>query len=96
MPRGGYRRIVRVVIHRGTHEIGGNCVEVCSDASNARIIIDLGMPLVQADRSPFEWRGYEHLSVQGLLDEGVLPAVSGLYSHDHPGVAASSVRTRGV
>ena len=32
-----------LTIHRGTHEIGGSCVEICTD--NAKILIDLGMPL---------------------------------------------------
>ena len=32
-----------LTIHRGTHEIGGSCVEICSD--KAKILIDLGMPL---------------------------------------------------
>lgn len=34
---------MRVRIHRGTHEIGGNCVEV--EAEGARIVLDLGRPL---------------------------------------------------
>ena len=32
-----------LTIHRGTHEIGGSCVEICSDKT--KILIDLGMPL---------------------------------------------------
>ncbi|MBR3893063.1 MAG: MBL fold metallo-hydrolase [Alistipes sp.] len=32
-----------LTIHRGTHEIGGSCVEICTDKAN--ILIDLGMPL---------------------------------------------------
>ena len=46
------------------------------------------MPLVHPDRSPFDWREYECLSPKELLREGVLPPVSGLYSHDAPSVAA--------
>lgn len=34
---------MRLRIHRGTREIGGTCVEV--EASGARILLDLGMPL---------------------------------------------------
>jgi ribonuclease J len=34
---------MRVRIHRGSHEIGGNCVEV--EAEGARIVLDLGRPL---------------------------------------------------
>ena len=32
-----------LTIHRGTHEIGGSCVEICTD--EAKILIDFGMPL---------------------------------------------------
>ena len=32
-----------LTIHRGTHEIGGSCVEICTN--KAKILIDLGMPL---------------------------------------------------
>ena len=32
-----------LTIHIGTHEIGGSCVEICTD--KAKILIDLGMPL---------------------------------------------------
>ena len=32
-----------LIIHRGTHEIGGSCVEIRTD--KAKILIDLGMPL---------------------------------------------------
>ena len=31
-----------LTIHRGTHEIGGSCVEIRTD--KAKILIDLGMP----------------------------------------------------
>lgn len=35
---------MRVRIHRGAHEVGGNCVEV--EESGARIVLDLGRPTV--------------------------------------------------
>lgn len=34
---------MKLIIHRGTHQIGGNCVEIST--GQARIIIDIGMPL---------------------------------------------------
>ena len=37
---------VKIIVHRGTEEIGGNCVEVRTDST--RIILDVGMPLVVA------------------------------------------------
>ncbi len=33
-----------LTIHRGTHEIGGSCVELATE--NTRILIDVGLPLV--------------------------------------------------
>ena len=41
-------------IHRGTKEIGGSCVEVWTD--KCRIVVDIGMPLVNPDRTPFDSR----------------------------------------
>jgi len=34
---------LRVCVHRGTHEIGGNCIEV--EASGYRMVLDVGRPL---------------------------------------------------
>ncbi len=81
-------------IHRGTQEIGGSCVEVRS--ASTRILLDLGMPLVEKDGSPFELERYPDRSREGLRREGVLPEIEGLYedsgravdaiilSHAHP------------
>lgn len=79
---------MRLIIHRGTHEIGGSCVEICSDSGDTRIVIDLGMPLVTPDGSPFEWRRYNNLSPEQLTDKRVLPPIAGLYAHQKPSVAA--------
>ena len=42
---------MKIIIHRGTHEIGGSCVEIQSKKS--RILIDIGMPLVKKDGDRF-------------------------------------------
>ena len=45
-PRGAWaerKHDMRVRIHRGAHEIGGNCIEIEFDAD--RIVLDLGRPL---------------------------------------------------
>jgi len=34
---------MRFCIHRGTHEIGGTCVEI--EAQGKRIVLDIGLPL---------------------------------------------------
>ena len=79
---------MRLAIHRGTHEIGGSCVELRSDSGKTRIVIDVGMPLVSSSGTPFEWRHYEDLPQEQLLGQNILPAVDGLYSHQEPSVAA--------
>ena len=64
-------------IHRGTREIGGTCVEVWTE--NTRILIDFGMPLVDSDGNDFDFRKYQDLSHQELVEVGVLPDIPGLY-----------------
>lgn len=64
-------------IHRGTHEIGGSCVEVWTE--NTRIILDFGMPLVNRDGSEFDFSKYKNLTTPELIERGVLPDIKGLY-----------------
>ena len=65
---------VRCRIHRGCHEIGGNCVEL--ESNGQRIIFDLGLPL--SDESETELP-----NVTGLTepDSGLLGV---FVSHPHP------------
>lgn len=71
---------MNLIIHRGTHEIGGSCVEVTSGSS--RIIIDIGMPLVNDLGGKFNIEDYESLSEDELISEKVLPDVKGFYKWD--------------
>ncbi len=76
---------MEITIHRGAHEIGGNCIEVTADKT--RIILDLGMPLVEPGNKQ---QKFESLSIKGkstkeLLDQGVLPNVTGLYKNGDGG-----------
>ncbi len=73
---------MQLTIHRGTHEIGGNCVEVRT--ASTRIILDAGLPLVGPDRQPFDARAARHKSAAELLREGVLPRVPGLFDDGPP------------
>ncbi len=41
-----------LTIHRGTHEIGGSCVELRT--AEAKIFIDFGLPLDYDKRTPEE------------------------------------------
>jgi ribonuclease J len=77
-----------LTIHRGTHEIGGSCVELCSDSGNTRLIIDIGMPLVNANRSPFDWSIHRKNTLSELYSQKILPSVIGLYENDQPTVTA--------
>ncbi|MEI8273574.1 MAG: MBL fold metallo-hydrolase [Paludibacter sp.] len=65
-------------IHRGTHEIGGSCVEVWSE--NTRILLDFGMPLVNKDGSEFDFSKFKNLTIPELIEHGVLPDIKGLYN----------------
>ncbi|MCL1927729.1 MAG: MBL fold metallo-hydrolase [Treponema sp.] len=64
-------------IHRGADEIGGSCVEVCS--ATTRIVIDIGMPLMNPDGSPFDSTRVKELSAKELIKEKILPDIPALY-----------------
>jgi ribonuclease J len=68
---------MHITIHRGTHEIGGNCVEIATDSS--RIILDVGMPLFKSAGEPYDTGALKKKSKQELLNSGILPKVSGLF-----------------
>ena len=68
---------MQLTVHRGTHEIGGNCVELRAGAT--RLVIDVGMPLVDANGESFDWRSLEGKSAAELLEDGTLPDVPGLF-----------------
>ncbi len=69
--------MMRLTIHRGTHEIGGSCVEIAT--ATTRIVLDAGMPLVDKDRQPFDARSVRRKTVAELLADGTLPKVAGLF-----------------
>ena len=67
-------------IHRGTKEIGGNCIQVSTKTT--RILFDFGMPLVEPDKTAFDFNKYKSLSVDELIKKKILPNMNGLYPHD--------------
>ena len=71
---------MNLTIHRGTNEIGGSCIELQSD--NSRILLDFGMPLLNANGKIFNFREYEKLSVNELVSKSVLPNVKEAYSEN--------------
>ncbi|MCD4747766.1 MAG: MBL fold metallo-hydrolase [Thermoanaerobaculales bacterium] len=75
--------LVIITIHRGTHEIGGTCVEVTYDSS--RIVLDLGMPLVKpggGEGDEFNFKQHKDAAGVDLVAQGILPDVEGLYTWD--------------
>ncbi|MGE0157058.1 MAG: MBL fold metallo-hydrolase [Geobacter sp.] len=69
-----------VTIHRGTHEIGGSCIEVRH--ADTRMVLDIGMPLLDANKERFDMREYQCMSGPELVAAGVLPNIRGFYRWD--------------
>ncbi len=67
---------MRLCIHRGTHEIGGSCVEL--QAHGKSLILDIGLPLVNPDGAPFDEERIRR-PIEELLTDRLLPPISGLY-----------------
>lgn len=68
---------MKLKIHRGTREIGGSCVEIWT--TSTRILVDIGMPLMERDGSDFDFEKYKNLTAEELLKAKVLPDIEGLY-----------------
>jgi ribonuclease J len=77
---------MQLTIYRGSREIGGNCVEICS--GHSRIVVDIGIPLFDADGEPFDARVLEGKSTEELLKQKILPGVPGLFA---PGPAPDAI-----
>ena len=77
---------MQLIIHRGTKEIGGSCVEIATDKT--RILIDFGMPLVTADHKPFDSKILKNKSIDELKADGTLPNIKGLYKNETQGIDA--------
>lgn len=80
---------MKLIIHRGTHEIGGSCIEIATDSS--RIIIDAGLPLEPPTGLPIDLKP-RYPRVPGLFGAG--PSIDALllsHAHgDHSGLIADS------
>jgi ribonuclease J len=70
-----------MTIHRGSREIGGSCVELTTNTT--RLVLDLGLPLVDAHREPFDSRAALAKSTEVLKAEKVIPPIRGLFDTDH-------------
>ena len=70
-----------IKICRGTHEIGGSCVELQS--GNGKIVLDIGIPLVNNNGDAFNMHDYDMENGPLLVEEGILPDIKGLYKWDN-------------
>lgn len=77
---------MQLIIHRGTKEIGGTCVELKADKT--RILIDFGMPLVDIKHEPFDSKTLAGKSIDDLKELKVLPDIKGLYKDEEKGIDA--------
>lgn len=68
---------MEITVHRGSQEVGGNCIEVRS--GETRIILDIGMPLFDEDRQALDTFSLRRKSTEDLKTEGILPNVAGLF-----------------
>ena len=73
---------MNIIIHRGTKQIGGSCVEVQSGGD--RILFDLGLPLPTGNDD----KQIDGQTVDTLLTSGMLPRINGVYANSTPEVRA--------
>lgn len=75
---------MRLIIHRGTQEIGGSCVEL--NTATSRILIDFGMPLVKKNKERFEPDILEGKTIEELKALSILPKINGLYKDENKSI----------
>lgn len=71
---------MQIIIHRGTKEIGGSCVEIKTDTT--RFLIDFGMPLVGEKKKPFDSKILVGKTIDDLKKLKILPDIKGLYNNE--------------
>jgi len=71
---------MKITPHRGTHQIGGTCIELQS--GDTRIVVDIGIPLTDVSGERYNFGQFKGLSGPELVEKDVLPSVKGLYSWD--------------
>jgi ribonuclease J len=74
---------MELTIHRGTHQIGGTCIELRS-GNTRRLLLDFGLPLVDENKEPYDFKHAADKTQDGLIKSGILPKIQGLYKTDKP------------
>jgi ribonuclease J len=76
---------MKITIHRGAEEIGGNCIELQSGES--RILLDYGAPLPKIDpatnKNVYPTPGEIIIKIPGLYNDGTRPLDGVIISHNH-------------
>jgi ribonuclease J len=73
--------LMQLIIHRGTKEIGGSCIELISGKS--RLVLDVGLPLFDSERQALDTRLLRSKSTEELLGSKIIPPVEGLISGEN-------------
>ncbi len=68
---------MQIIIHRGSNEVGGNCIELRS--VDTRIILDVGLPLFDRNRNALDGCLLSRMSKEELVASGIAPNVQGLF-----------------
>jgi ribonuclease J len=68
---------MKLIVHRGTRQIGGSCVELAVEGG--RLLLDLGSPLPTPGDAP---------PPEDPREAGQLPRIPGIYADDEPSVTA--------
>ncbi len=77
---------MQLIIHRGTQEVGGSCVELKTDKT--RLLIDFGIPLITPQNERFDSKILFGKSIEELKTFKTLPNIKGLYKNEERGVDA--------
>jgi ribonuclease J len=62
-----------LTIHRGTHEIGGSCIELVTASS--RLFLDFGLPLVDREGNPLKIARGQSPTFDELVNTGIAPSI---------------------
>jgi ribonuclease J len=64
---------MNLTIHRGTHEIGGSCIELVTD--HTRMFLDFGLPLVDREGKQLKVDKQANPTYKELVESGIAPSV---------------------